>query len=148
MIYFSVEELCDSSIAKKYKIDNTPSEEIRANLVYLIDHALDPLRKLYGKPIIVNSGYRCPKLNAHPEIKGSKTSDHLKGFAADIYAKNLKDNKLLFELAKKLPMFDQLINEKPTGLNNNPNWIHISCRREGNRKEILLYKNGVYKKIK
>lgn len=147
MKYFSVEELCESDIAKKYNINNEPSESIRANLVYLIENLLDPIRELYGKPIYVSSGYRCPTLNNHPKIKGSKTSDHLKGFAADIYAKDPADNIKLFEIAKSLPEWDQIINEKPKGLNNAPRWVHVSLRRAGNRKQVLLYKNGIYTRL-
>lgn len=147
MKYFSVEELCESDVAKKYGIDNTPSTEIKANLVYLIENLLDPIREAYGKPIYVSSGYRCPALNSHKKIKGSKTSDHLKGFAADIYAKNSADNIKLLEIAKTLPIWDQIINEKPKGVNNNPTWVHVSLRRAGNRKQVLLYKNGIYTKL-
>lgn len=43
---------------------------------------LDELRELYGKPLIVNSAYRCPKHNA--EVGGVKNSQHLLGIAADI----------------------------------------------------------------
>ena len=50
---------------------------LKDNLNKLIDNVLDPLRELYGKPIIVNSGYRCIKLNK--AIGGAKNSQHLVG---------------------------------------------------------------------
>ena len=43
---------------------------------------LDNLREEVCMPVIINSGYRCPKHNA--EIGGSKNSAHLEGKAADI----------------------------------------------------------------
>lgn len=45
MKYFTIEELCQSETAEKYKIDNTPSEEIKKNLKTLVDCLLDPLRE-------------------------------------------------------------------------------------------------------
>ena len=68
---------------------------------------LDPLREWYGKPITVNSGYRCPELNV--AVKGSKTSQHMKGEAADIDTGDRQQNKLLFEYIRKNLPYDQLI---------------------------------------
>ena len=61
MKYFTIEELCHSDTANARGIDNTPTEEVKANLEALIDNVLDPLREAYGKPIYLNSGYRCPE---------------------------------------------------------------------------------------
>jgi uncharacterized protein YcbK (DUF882 family) len=61
--YFTIKELTKSSVATKKKISNTPTKEIENKLEALIENVLDPLRELYGKPITVNSGYRCPALN-------------------------------------------------------------------------------------
>ena len=36
MKYFTIEELCKSSVAKKNKIDNTPSEEIKIGILYIL----------------------------------------------------------------------------------------------------------------
>ena len=41
-------------------------------------------REYANVPFIVNSGYRCPKRNADPEVGSSETSSHPKGFAGDI----------------------------------------------------------------
>ena len=43
---------------------------------------LDQLRRAWGAPVIVNSGWRCASRNA--EVGGSKGSRHLIGCAADI----------------------------------------------------------------
>ena len=83
MKYFTIEEMTKSSTAKAKDIDNTPSQEILVKLQKLIEAILDPLREWYGKPIKVNSGYRCEALN---KAVGSKAnnSQHLYGEAADI----------------------------------------------------------------
>lgn len=129
MKYFTIKELCKSSTAIQKGIDNTPNSEIVDNLKKLVEYILDPLRERYGKPIHVNSGYRCPALNK--AVGGSKTSHHVKGLAADITAGSVEENKLLFELAQELDFpYDQLIDEK------NFKWIHISYSNKP-RKQIL-----------
>lgn len=72
--YFTVDELCHSVKASLLGIDNTPSEAVKRNLQALIDNVLDPLRRAYGKPIIVNSGYRCTALNL--AVGGVPNSQH------------------------------------------------------------------------
>lgn len=129
MKYFTIKELCNSSTATQKGIDNTPNSEIVNNLEQLVDQILDPLRKRYGKPIKVNSGYRCPQLNK--AVKGSVNSQHLKGLAADITAGSVKENKILFELIQELKLpFDQLIDEKKFS------WIHVSISNKP-RKQVL-----------
>ena len=129
MKYFTIKELCSSSTAKQKGINNTPNSEVVNNLEQLVDYLLDPLRERYGKPITVNSGYRCSALNK--AVNGSKTSHHLKGLAADITAGSATKNKTLFNLAIELDLpFDQLIDEK------NYKWIHISFSKTP-RKQIL-----------
>lgn len=129
MKYFTIKELCKSSTAIQKGINNTPNSEIVNNLKQLVDCILDPLRERYGKPITVNSGYRCSALNK--AVGGSKTSQHVKGLAADITAGSSKENKILFQLAQELNLpFDQLIDEK------NFSWVHISFSSKP-RKQIL-----------
>lgn len=129
MKYFTIKELCSSFTAIQKKIDNTPNSSIVNNLKQLVDCILDPLRERYGKPIKVNSGYRCIALNE--AVKGSKTSQHIKGLAADITAGSPKENKILFNLAQELKLpFDQLIDEKQF------RWIHISFSKNP-RKQVL-----------
>lgn len=129
MKYFTIKELCQSSTATQKGIDNTPNSEIVNNLTQLVDNILDPLREEYGKPIKVNSGYRCDALNK--AIGGSKTSYHRFGLAADITAGSKFENKKLFILVQTLNLpYDQLIDEKGYS------WIHISFSTKP-RKQIL-----------
>lgn len=129
MKYFTIKELCKSSTATKKGIDNSPNSEIINNLEQLVDNILDPLREKYGKPIHVNSGYRCSALNK--AVNGSKTSHHLLGLAADITAGSVAKNKLLFNLIIEMDLsYDQLIDEKKFS------WIHVSFSKKP-RKQIL-----------
>lgn len=133
MKYFTIEELTRSATATTRGIDNTPTPEIKANLERLVDKVLDGLREIYGKPITVNSGYRCPELNK--AVGGSKTSDHMNGFAVDITASSKKENAILFQIIKDNFDFDQLIWEK--GNSEYPDWVHVSYNPNRLRKQVL-----------
>ena len=130
MKYFTIAELCRSNTADRLGINNRCKAEHVTALTALVDNVLDPLREWYGKPLIVSSGYRCPELNA--AVKGSRSSQHMSGQAADIDTGDRQQNKLLFEYIKKNLPFDQLIDE------SNFAWVHVSYRADGNnRKQVL-----------
>ena len=127
MSYFTIKELSRSSTAEKLGIDNTPPPEICAKLNTLIS-ALDKIREQYGKPIIVTSGYRCPELNK--AVGGVNSSQHVKGEAADLVGRNDNETRKIFETAKALGNFDQLLYEKNS---KGSIWVHISYKASGNR---------------
>ena len=131
--YFTLNELTRSTTASAEGISNVPSQEAADNLMYLANNLLDKIRERWGAPIKVNSGYRSPKLNER--LKGSKTSQHMTGQAADITTGMAGSNKVLFDLIRTMQKdgeieFDQLIDE------NNYTWIHVSLKKTGNRNEI------------
>ena len=137
MKFFSLKELTQSATAKRLGIDNTPSDDIKNNMVRLIETVLDPIRERYGSPIRVSSGYRCKKLN--DVVKGSKTSQHMKGEAADLVPID-GDTRRLFYLIKE--MIDnkeiscgQLIWEY--GTKKAPKWVHISIETDKKHNQIL-----------
>lgn len=127
---FTISELLKSDTANLHGFTEQyqPSSGIIKNLNLLIENILQPLRDAYGKPITINCGYRCPRTNQ--AVKGAATSQHLTGQAADITGGSIEANKVIFELAKKLP-FDQEIWEQ------GGKWIHISYDPTRNRKQIL-----------
>lgn len=100
------------------------------NVKALVENVLDPLREKYGKPIKVNSGYRCPNHNL--AVGGATQSQHMKGEAADI-AMVHGSRFMVHDLAQAIVengKFDQLIIY--------PTFIHVSWKRQGgNRKQIL-----------
>lgn len=106
-------------------ISNKMNEDDRKDAIWFIDNILDPIREEYGKPIYVNSGYRCKAVNIR--VKGAANSDHRsigKIFAVDIDTRT-GDNKKLLEIIKKMINLKkisvkQLIDEY------NTKWIHIS----------------------
>lgn len=129
MKYFTIKELTKSSTAEAKGIDNTPTLDVERNLTALVDNILDGVREIYGKPITVNSGYRCPELNK--AVGGSATSDHVKGFAADITGGSKEENERLFNIIKHNFHFSQLIDEK------NFSWVHVSYNPNNLKNQTL-----------
>ena len=119
MKYFTINELTRSTTARLNGIDNTPSQQVINNLTALVDNVLDPLREAWGKPIHVNSGYRCKALNT--AVGGVPASQHMRGEAADITAGSREANRQLYSLMRQLKLpVDQAINEYDF------RWIHVS----------------------
>lgn len=85
MKYFNLSELVKSATAERLAIDNTPPRAAQRMLTILVEQLLDPIRRRYGAPIIVTSGYRCPALNT--AVGGVANSHHIVGCAADIVGK-------------------------------------------------------------
>lgn len=130
MKWFTIDELCRSETAQRKGINNTPTDNVRKNLTALVGNVLDPLREWYGKPIRVNSGYRCPALNK--AVGGVANSQHLTGQAADIDTGGTAENRKLMRHIEENLDFDQLIWE------NGGAWVHVSYRSDGkNRRQVL-----------
>ena len=105
-------EMTRSATAKRYGINNNPSPQVMQNIIKLVDNILDPLRARWGAPIVVSSGYRCPKLNKI--VGGAANSQHTTGEAVDIHTLSDKpeDNRKLFNLIANMNLpYDQRIDE-------------------------------------
>lgn len=128
---FTLEELTHSEIAERLGLDNTPNEDVKANLVRLA-RFLEEVRAVLKRPIMVNSAYRSPKVN---EAVGSKpTSQHCIGCAADIKVPGLTPDNIVKELLKTNLEYDQLIREFDS-------WVHISIPNkfaDKPRKQVLI----------
>lgn len=130
MLNFSIKELCHSDIAEQYGIKNIPSIEVCDNLLNLIFYVLQPLRDKLGKPIIINSGYRCKQLNSHPKIKGAANSNHLYGFAADIRVSGMPPRQLWQFVKDSGIEYDECILEYNS-------WVHLAYRKGNNRHKFF-----------
>lgn len=117
--FFTLAELTKSETAARHKIDNTPPAAIIKNLQYGVDMVLDPLRRLYGKPIKINSGFRCEKLNKL--VGGVPNSWHQVGNAADIHIESADEAKILFSNLQKLPSVDTVLFEH----SKTAQWLHV-----------------------
>lgn len=115
--HFSIAELSHSATAERMGIDNTPPDSMTTPL-FVLAVGLEQVRKLLGdRPLHIESGYRCPALNA--AVGGSSNSAHMQGYAADFtcheYGTPLEIAQTI--VASAIP-FDQLIQEGT--------WVHIS----------------------
>ena len=117
--YFTLAELTRSETGARHKINNTPPADIIKNLQYGVDMVLDPLRRLYGKPIKINSGYRCEQLNKL--VGGVANSWHLKGNAADLHIASAEEAKILYNNLQKLPSVDTILFEH----SKTAQWLHV-----------------------
>lgn len=130
---FSYREFERSEVADAKHICNViTSFEVRDSILALTENVLQPLRDAWGKPLKVNSGYRCKALNA--AVGGVPTSQHVKGEAADIAA---GDPVKLARLALKLGLpFDQMVLY--------PTFVHFSHKLNGEQRGQICY-NWRYK---
>lgn len=133
---FTLEELKHSNTAVARKMKNEPGATETANLYKLVENLLQPLRNLYGKPMIVNSGYRSPEVNK--AVGGVATSQHMKGQAVDISCANPRALQKLL-ISSGLP-FDQAILYD----DRRNNFLHLSFAEGKNRKQVL-YSKGTKK---
>lgn len=119
------------------EVYNIPNHEFIANLKRLYGW-LEVLREHYGAPIIINSGYRSPKLNK--KIGGVATSNHLTGCAADIRVAGIEQiiryAAILLDISdERQEDFDELLLERsPKGTF----WLHFAVRPSGNRRKVRL----------
>lgn len=127
--HFHLKEFTKSKTADEKKIENSPSVEQIKNITALCKNVLEPVRKHFGKPVYITSGYRSKDLNK--AIGGSEYSQHMKGEAADFVVKDIPTPKVFDYIVSHSILFDQCIFEKK----GKSEWIHISHKR--NRKEKL-----------
>lgn len=131
--YFTLAELIASNTAAAKNIDNTPGFDEVEHLRELTEKILDPLRAAWGKPIIVTSGYRCPRLNTL--VGGVASSAHLRGYAADLIPNNVKIDEFIAFACKWAERchirFDQMIDERD---NKGNHWLHIGLYGSGGQQ--------------
>lgn len=61
--HITLHEATHSPTAKRLGIINDPNVTEITNMKMVAEKCFEPLREWYGKPIIVNSFFRCKKLN-------------------------------------------------------------------------------------
>lgn len=122
--YFSIYEVVHSNTADEKDIFNIPTDEdIIDNLNYCISR-MDEIRESYGKPIYVNSWYRCKELNE--AVCGAKNSYHMSGLAVDLRW----DSDLIYHIIEK-HNFHKLIREK----SGKSKWIHIQFLKDRSKEQ-------------
>ena len=137
--HFMLAEFTHSQTATRLGIDNNPGPRELAKLIRLCEKVLEPVRKHYGKPIRISSGYRSPALN--DAIGGSKTSQHSKGEAADFEVQGVSNIDVVHWMHKNLN-YDQLIAEFIVPGQPTSGWIHVSYREPYRNMELTAKRIG------
>ena len=133
--HFTLGEFVRSATADAKKIDNRPTSLVICNIMALCYYTLEPLRSaLWGDPLIINSGYRCPALNA--AVGGVATSQHMIGEAADIRCENRKEAEQMIQCLENGIEFDQAIIET----DGKSVWLHVSNKLDTrkNRHKVIM----------
>jgi len=112
--HFTLEELTHTD---HRQFDNTPNTDEMANLTRLASFLEQVKAVLGGKPIMVNSAFRCKLVN---DAVGSKdTSQHRIGCAADIRVPGMTPDEVVKAVISAGIGYDQVIREFDR-------WTHIS----------------------
>jgi hypothetical protein len=135
-----LKEFTKSETAIRKRIDNTPGPAHASNLQKVCEKILEPVRRHYGKPVRINSGYRGPALNA--AVGGSSKSQHCNGEAVDFEIDGLANPELAKWVSENCD-FDQIILEFYDPKEGpNSGWVHASYTSTGaNRKQKLTAVN-------
>jgi zinc D-Ala-D-Ala carboxypeptidase len=127
---FSMAEFTKSQTAERKGIDNTPQGEHLEAAVALFENVVQKVRDHFGVTTI-NSGYRCPELNA--AVGGSATSQHCHGEAADIEVPGVANADLANWIVDNTD-FDQVILEFYTPGIPDSGWVHVSYKADGSNR--------------
>lgn len=119
------------------EFDNTPNEQETANLKRLAEFLESVKTVLGGKPIMVNSAFRCKAVN---DAVGSKdTSQHRLGCAADIRVPGMTPDEVVKTIMSAGLPYDQMIREFDR-------WTHISVTNKETGKPrgqvLIIDKQG------
>jgi zinc D-Ala-D-Ala carboxypeptidase len=127
--HFSLEEL---TITDHREFDNTPNQSELDNLKRLALFLESVKATLGGKPIMINSAFRCKQVN---DAVGSKdSSQHRIGCAADIRVPGMTPDQVVRTIIASKVEYDQIIREFDR-------WTHISIPSEVGappRKQALI----------
>lgn len=153
--HFVLLEFTESATARKYGIDNTPTQEAVKNLKRLCEATLEPLREVLGLPVVITSGYRCQRLNAIL-THSARRSQHLTGCAADFYIGQESASRSSFQVSghreRLIKAFRLILTEPSIDFDQlilYPNFIHVSyVSKVTNRHYIMTAQdNGKYRRV-
>jgi hypothetical protein len=129
---FTFEEL---TFTNHREFDNTPNL-IQINNLQRLAEFLEEVRALLGKPIIVDSGFRSPEVNA--AVGSTSVSQHLRGCAADFRVPSMTPAEVVEAIHKSDIAYDQLILEL--------GWTHISIPNtddaDARKMALIIDKRG------
>lgn len=133
-----------SKKAKKLKIKNKADIIQTHNIIYFYEHTIKKLKaklNVSDNDFHINSWFRSKELN--DVLKGSKTSDHLKGLAIDFHIGYGSQNHIFSKIIESKIQYKQLIYYPEQ------NFIHLSIEfpkiNEKMRMQKLIKFKGINK---
>ena len=130
--HVTYQEATHSDTAVARGINNTPDDSTLEKMKLVAEKVFEPVRIFLGMMITVNSFFRCIALNK--AVGGAGNSQHVTGEAMDLDCRGF--NKKIFHFILDHLTYDQIIWE--FGDINEPDWVHVSYRKENNRKQALM----------
>jgi hypothetical protein len=127
--HFTLAEMTRSGTASRRGIRNVPGTAETAALALLCEKVLEPVRAHYGRPVVITSGYRSPRLNV--AIGGAASSQHCSGEAADFTVPGVPNIAVCRWIEANLN-YDQLIYEF-----GEAGWVHCSFSAHRMRNQEL-----------
>ena len=128
--HFTLAGLTRSQVARQCGIENLPPPELIGNL-RMLARGLDQVRRLLGHRLRINSGYRCPALNA--AVGGAEGSQHTMGLAVDFECPRFGTPLAIIAAIHRSPIvFDQCILEFGR-------WVHLSFSAAPRRRVLTIY---------
>jgi hypothetical protein len=93
---FTLGEYLESATARKHNITEqfNPPANILAN-IRMINERIQVVRTQFGKPLRFTSGYRCPRVNSHKDVKGKPNSEHLDALGVDISTSGMSQKDVI-----------------------------------------------------
>ncbi len=140
---FHLSEFIISQEATRRGIANNPNENEKMRLKLLCEKVLQPVRDHFNKPVVISSGFRSKELNS--AIGGSKTSQHMRGEAADFEIPGM-DNYDLARWIEANLNYDQLILEYYNG--GNTGWLHVAYSTAHKNQELTINNQGTFSGLK
>jgi len=140
--HFTIEEFAHTDL-QDFKEKNLSEAHSHLGNILKVCDELEKIRKFFGAPVTITSGFRFPELNT--AVKGSKTSQHTKGEAADFSVAGHADRKgleFVFEWCRHNIVYGQLILETPE---NRTPWIHFGLPRPNRVPTALLWDGKEYR---
>lgn len=155
--HFSMYEVAKSDTATRLIIDNTPITPVLEAAQLLATEVLEPIRVHYGISFSPTSWYRSEELEKtinqkvfeswcvrkgkpidnHSWNEYFSLKSHPRGEAADIEIPGISNDDLFEWVKNNIPVFDQLIREFPKPNEPMSGWVHVSIRKDDNRKQVF-----------
>ncbi|BDH16416.1 MAG: peptidase M15 [Bacteriophage sp.] len=132
---FNLSEFVVSNTASRKGINNTPNAAVIKNIQESVDNLFQPVRDALDKAMIINSGYRCPKLNE--AVGGATSSAHKYGYAIDFICPSFGTPQQIVNFLSKFLKsnnikFDQCIVEFNS-------WVHLSWKSSKGEQHCQVF---------